>query len=89
MTRGDIAGKPARNPGEGRRQFRVALGTTPQQWILSQRLDRAARLLTETDLPLKRVGEESGLGDQYYFSRLFQRRHGLPPGAWRRRKRML
>ncbi|GAA3469159.1 hypothetical protein GCM10018965_037120 [Nonomuraea roseola] len=44
------------------RRFHSAVGTTPLQWLLNQRLIRARRLLESTDLPIDQVAEHSGLG---------------------------
>ncbi|HEY3435764.1 MAG TPA: helix-turn-helix domain-containing protein, partial [Solirubrobacterales bacterium] len=37
------------------RRFREETGTTPLQWLLSQRVLEARRLLEETDLPVETI----------------------------------
>ena len=44
------------------RQFRDATGTTPHQWLLTQRLALAQRLLETTDQPIDQVAASAGFG---------------------------
>ena len=44
-------------------RFRKALGRSPHQEIQRVRLERARRLLRETDLAIPRVAEAAGYGD--------------------------
>ncbi|HSC86208.1 MAG TPA: AraC family transcriptional regulator [Polyangiaceae bacterium] len=64
--------------------FRTTVGVTPYQWLLSQRVERARRLLLETNLPLMEVALSCGFSDQSHFTRIFRRIEGLSPGRWRR-----
>ena len=68
-----------------RRQFRRHLGDTPARWVLTQRIEAAAELLTTTDLPVHAVAEHVGIPDPYGFSRAFKRQMGVPPLAYRQR----
>lgn len=47
------------------------------------RIELACSLLLTTSQPLKVIAEEVGFCDEYYFSRVFRRLRGLPPGAFR------
>lgn len=67
------------------RAFRESVGATPYQWLLSQRIDHARRLLSSTDLPLVEIALTCGFSDQSHFTRVFGRAEGLSPGRWRRR----
>jgi AraC family transcriptional regulator len=67
------------------RAFRESVGATPYQWLLSQRIDHARRLLSGTDLPLVEIALACGFFDQSHFTRTFSRAEGLSPGRWRRR----
>lgn len=64
--------------------FKAVTGTTPRQYILKLRLQHACDLLSETDLPISQIAEQSGFSDSFYFSRCFRQWYGLPPIQWRR-----
>jgi transcriptional regulator GlxA family with amidase domain len=65
------------------RRFREETGTSPLQWLLQQRIDRARELLETTTLPMDQVAEHSGLGNADSLRQHFSRRLGIPPGAYR------
>ncbi|WP_134681185.1 helix-turn-helix domain-containing protein [Paracoccus ravus] len=69
------------------RAFRESLGVTPYQWLLTQRIDHARRLLSGTDLPLAEIALTCGFSDQSHFTRVFGRLEGMSPGRWRQRAR--
>jgi AraC-like DNA-binding protein len=49
-----------------------------------ERIREAARLLQDTDLPLKVVAERCGFADANYFGKAFRQHTGVSPGAFRR-----
>jgi transcriptional regulator GlxA family with amidase domain len=49
------------------------------------RIDEARRLLEETPLPLKDITARTGLGDASTMWRVFTRRLGVTPAAYRQR----
>ncbi|XEC94799.1 helix-turn-helix domain-containing protein [Paenibacillus tarimensis] len=63
--------------------FRKETGTTFTQYITAFRMDYACRLLSETDLPINEIAEQSGYGDYFYFSRMFKRTKGTTPSNYR------
>ena len=65
------------------RRFREETGTSPLQWLLQQRIDRARELLETTTLPMEQVAEHSGLGNADSLRQHFSRRLGISPGAYR------
>lgn len=67
------------------RRFREALGRTPGEEIRRQRLRRARRLISSTDLPLARIALDSGFATQSAMGRAFRKRYGTTPDALRRR----
>lgn len=67
------------------RQFKSSTGTTPHEFVLRQRLDRARALIERTSTPLKDVAQRCGFADQSHMNRLFRRRLGTTPGRLRGR----
>ncbi|MFD6073336.1 GlxA family transcriptional regulator, partial [Amycolatopsis lurida] len=65
------------------RRLQQATGTTPLQWLLTQRLSRAQSLLESTALPVERVAELSGLGTANNLRHHFLKQVGVSPGAYR------
>jgi len=66
------------------RLFHLTTGETPHQFVLRHRLDRAEQLLSTTDLPLQRIAQLCGFGDQSHLNRVFKRRRGITPRTYRR-----
>ncbi|WP_440468444.1 helix-turn-helix domain-containing protein [Pseudomonas sp. YH-1] len=72
------------SPSHFHAQFKDRVGLTPHQYLLRQRLDRAARLLRESDLPLVGVAGECGFSSQSALTTAMRRYLGLTPGSLRR-----
>ena len=51
------------------------------------RVDRAAELLTTTDLPLAIIAMECGFQDQSYFTKVFKRYRRVRPLEYRKQAR--
>jgi transcriptional regulator GlxA family with amidase domain len=66
------------------RRFHAALGTTPLQWLLTQRIRRAQELLESTRLPIERIAALSGLGSPGNLRQHFTRAVGMSPLRYRR-----
>ncbi len=66
------------------RQFRAATGTTPLQWLLTQRIRRAQELLERTDESVDAIAVASGMGTATTLRRHFHRTLGVPPDTYRR-----
>ncbi len=67
------------------RVYRALAGCTPMETVREMRLNYACQLLLTTHLPLKQIAPLAGLGDEYQFSHLFRKHHGMSPGQPRRR----
>ncbi|WP_131740219.1 GlxA family transcriptional regulator [Actinomadura roseirufa] len=65
------------------RRFQAETGSSPLQWLLRQRIDRARVLLEITTLPMDQVARRSGLGGADSLRWHFARRVGLTPSAYR------
>jgi len=62
-------------------------GVSPAALVRRLRIDEARRLLEETALPLKEITARTGIGDESTFWRVFTRRLGVTPAAYRERFR--
>jgi len=69
------------------RRFADKVGATPLAYLREVRIDRAARLLAESDQPLAEVAAAVGYTSEFAFNRAFQRARGEPPGRFRRARR--
>jgi transcriptional regulator GlxA family with amidase domain len=66
------------------RRFRAETGTTPLQWLLTQRVLEARRLLEETDLPIETIAWRVGFGNAASLRDHFRRATATTPTAYRR-----
>ena len=66
------------------RHFKRSFGVAPYAYVVERRLARAWRLLAETAQPVKSVAAACGFCDQAHLTRLFARRFGTTPAAFRR-----
>lgn len=64
--------------------FSECFGTGPKRYLCQRRIERAQMLLIHSDVKLKEVATEVGFDNPLYFSRLFRKYTGVPPGAYRR-----
>ena len=65
------------------REFKRTTGTTPHQYLINFRVERAKALLSENELPLTEVGLRAGFSHQSHFTRLFRRITGTTPHLYR------
>ncbi len=66
------------------RRFRDETGTTPHQWVLTQRVALAQRLLEEGDLPVEAVAHRCGFGSAEMLRHHFRRLRSTAPREYRR-----
>jgi len=65
------------------REFKRTTGTTPHQYLINFRIERAKVLLGDDRLPLIEVGLRSGFSHQSHFTRLFRKYTGTTPHSYR------
>jgi AraC-like DNA-binding protein len=58
---------------------------TPQQYLLSYRLDQAKLMLMKTNWPISRIADETGFKQTPHFSRSFSEHIGITPLLYRKR----
>lgn len=83
LSLAELAGVAAMSPFHFAREFKRTTGTTPHQYLIKFRIDRAKALLAESAIPLVEVGFRSGFSHQSHFSRLFRRVTGTTPHSYR------
>ncbi len=64
--------------------FKEHTGSSPHQYLLSIRINKACELLRHTDLPVSEIAERTGFASTYYFSRLFKQKTGFAPSAYKK-----
>jgi len=69
------------------RRCRLALGRGLGEEIRRTHLERARRLLAETDLPMKVLASQAGFSSLSYMGLVFRQELGLSPTAYRRQMR--
>ncbi|MCE9616155.1 MAG: AraC family transcriptional regulator [Lentisphaerae bacterium] len=66
------------------RIFRQRLGTTPAQYILERRVAAATQALAFGVDSIEQIAERLGFANRFHLTRMFTRRMGIPPAAFRR-----
>jgi transcriptional regulator GlxA family with amidase domain len=84
VTVEDLAVRSAMSPRTFARRFLAATGTTPYQWLVSQRVQLAQRLLEVSDLSIEAVAERSGFFTAGNMRKHFSRIVHTSPQAYRR-----
>jgi AraC family transcriptional regulator, transcriptional activator FtrA len=79
-----MAHHAAVSPRTFARRFREETGTTPLQWLLSQRVLEARRLLEETELPIDEIAWRAGFGTAASLREHFRRATATSPSGYRR-----
>ena len=70
-------------PTHFRRIFKEITGLPPQQFLLHNRLNKAAELLKSSRKPVKEIASLSGWENIFYFSRLFRQKYYISPIQYR------
>ena len=83
----DIAAGLGLNRSYFCRLFRQQTGLSPQEYIVSCRLAKAAQFMTEHGMSQEEAARQAGYPDVFSFSRMFRRKYGMPPGRYAARAR--
>jgi AraC family transcriptional regulator len=67
------------------RAFKQSMGYSPTNYIAERRVDRARKLLEETDLPIAEIALRAGFSNQSHFTTSFRKIAGVTPRAFRER----
>lgn len=85
IQRNDIAAHVFLNPDYLNRLFNKELGKSITQYIIEQKMKKARRLLTNTDLSITEVCSQVGYPNMSSFSYAFRRHTGYTPTAYRKK----
>ena len=66
------------------RAFKHSTGSSPHQFIVSKRIERARSMLNSTELPVAQIALECGFSNQSHFTAAFHRATGITPAHFRR-----
>ena len=80
-----VAASASISPSECLRCFHSTIGITPIQYLKQYRIQRAAKLLTESSMKIVDVGTECGFQEMSYFARAFRDMKGCTPSQFRKR----
>lgn len=75
----DVADFVHLNPQYLSRLLKKDLGTTFTDYLTKLRIEKAKRLLLETNMPIYRIAVELGFSDAAYFSKVFLKSEGKSP----------
>ena len=64
-------------------RFKKFVGDAPMEYLARCRIEKAARLLRESALPLSQIAAEIGYDSEASFNKAFKRHLGVPPGQYR------
>ncbi len=67
--------------------FKAAYGTTPHQYLMEYRLDKACELIMNTNKPINKISSYVGIKNYTIFYRMFQARYGISPSEYRNQNR--
>jgi AraC family transcriptional regulator, transcriptional activator FtrA len=84
LTVDDLARRMSMSARNLTRHFAAATGTTPLQWLLTQRIHRAQELLESTDASVEQIADRTGMGTATSLRRHFHRALGVSPDTYRR-----
>lgn len=80
-----LAARANMSPRTFARRFQEQIGTTPLQWLLAARIERARELLEQSQLPIDQIAFLAGFGSAVAFRARFRRVVALTPTDYRRR----
>ena len=88
LTPEELGEKFGYHPGSISRILRRQTGMPLHRYLVHLRLQRAAVLLTDTEMTVEEIAETCGFCGSPHLCRVFQKRMGLTPQAFRRRGRL-
>ena len=63
--------------------FKAETGITVSKYLRHYRLEKASELLTDSDIPINLISEQTGFGNQSYFYTVFKKYYSCTPNEYR------
>jgi AraC-like DNA-binding protein len=67
-----------------RKAFKDIIGTSPGQYHLNIKIEKAAEMLKNTDLSISEIAYKTGFETEFYFSRIFKKKMNIAPSEYRK-----
>lgn len=83
----ELAGVAHLHPNYLIRLFKSQLGMSPIQYINLKRIEIAQQLLKNPDISVADAAKSLGIGDVFYFSKLFKKYVGMSPSRFKEREK--
>jgi len=83
LSTADLARTVGVNECKLKKGFRLLFNTTVRGLRTTRRFEKAAWLLSESDMTVGEIAEAVGYSDIKHFYAMFRERYGMPPGAYR------
>lgn len=83
VTLSTLADIAEMTPDEFGRAFTRSFHTTPHQYVINRRLEKARRLLTNTTMTIAEIGAATGFSNGSHFATTFKRHVGTTPSRYR------
>ncbi|HEV2292839.1 MAG TPA: AraC family transcriptional regulator [Tepidisphaeraceae bacterium] len=84
---GDLADVAGLSPSYFRRWFHREVGSSPRDYVTQLRIERAKRLLAESDRSITHIAMDLGYSTSAYFTAVFHGETGTTPSDFRRQLR--
>ena len=82
----DLLGELSMSRTHFYRIFKKQVGLTPYQYHLKLQIQRARRMLGDSDMPVKQIARALHFQSAYHFSKLFKNKTGVWPSKYRNNK---
>ena len=64
--------------------FKKKVGVSPQEYLLKYRMDRAKKMLEETDMAIQEISRRVGYDNPLTFSKMYKKVYGVSPRNYRK-----